>query len=179
MCHELRGTNHQSPITSHQSPPLERQRPICALELRQGNHINRIPRATLEKRAIRPFAGAEFASDAQQGIDDDATERGMVLVRRPIHALGHRTVFNAGGRSRAPRAAFIDYCKYVRLTLALSRRSGGNRRLLDDCSRLKFFNGWSRITHVALHEKVAPEIKLILAKTIPVVIPLKTKNFQQ
>jgi hypothetical protein len=38
------------------------------------DHFNSVPWATIEKGAIRPFAYALLATDAQIGIDFDASE---------------------------------------------------------------------------------------------------------
>ena len=126
---------------------LKRHRPIFALKLRQRHHINRVPRTAFEESAIGTFAGAKFAPDAQQGIDDNPPEWRMIEVRRPIHAFRNRAVLDACRRPGTPGAALIDYGKNVRLALTLSRRARGNRLVLDDRSCLKLFNTRSAIRH--------------------------------
>ena len=54
-----------------------------------GNHLDGIPRAAVEESAVGAFADALLAADAKRGVDLDVAERRMVLVRDPIHAVGH------------------------------------------------------------------------------------------
>jgi hypothetical protein len=121
---------------------------MLALKLGKRNHVNGVPRAAFEERAVRAFAGAQLAADAKQGIDDDAAKRGMVLVRRPIHAIRNGAVLDASRRAGASRAALIDHRKNVGFAFPLGRRAGGNGRVLDDRSRLKFLDAGSQIRHV-------------------------------
>src|SRR5215471_13441399 len=72
------------------------------------DHLDRVPRAAIEKRAVRTFAGALLAADAEERIDLDVPEGRMVLVRHPVHAIGHRAIRHARGRTRASGAAFGD-----------------------------------------------------------------------
>ena len=142
----LRVTSHESPATSH---ILSKGK--CAairFKLGKGNHVNRIPRAAFEERAVGAFAGAQFAADAEQGINDDAAKRGVVLVRRPIHAIRDGAIFHASRRASASGAAFVDDRENMRFALPLRRRAGGDGRVLDDSSRLKFLDARSRIRHV-------------------------------
>ena len=74
---------------------LKGKRPVFRLKLRKRDHVDCIPRAAFQERAIRAFAGAEFASDAQQGVNDNAAERRMILIWRPIHAVRNGAVLNA------------------------------------------------------------------------------------
>jgi len=104
--HRSRFTIRESPVTGHQSPLSKRHRPISSLKLRQRHHVNRIPRAAFQERAIRTLTGTEFAPDAKQGIDDNTPKRRMILVRRPIHAVGNRAVLDTCWRPCATRAAF-------------------------------------------------------------------------
>jgi hypothetical protein len=104
-----------------------RHRAVRALKFRQGHHIDRVPRASFQKCAIRPLAGAQFASNAQNRIHHDLAERWMLLIRHPEHAIRHRTILHARRRPRTTRAHFIDYCDDMRLAFAASGRSFGNR----------------------------------------------------
>ena len=101
-------------------------------------------------RAGRPanLAGAELAANAQQRIDDNAAKRGVVFVRRPIHAIRNRAVLDACGRSGTSGTAFINDGKNVGFALPLGRRAGGYGRVLDDSSSLKFLDARSGIGHV-------------------------------
>ena len=139
---------HESQITIHESPLSKRQRSIVSFKLGERNHIDGVPRAAFEERAVGAFAGAQLAADAEQWIDDNAAKRGVVFVRRPIHAIRNRTVLDAGGRTGASRAAFIDHRKNVGFAFPLRRRARGYGRLLDDYPRLKFLDARSRIRHV-------------------------------
>ena len=130
-------------VTNHMYS--ERKRAVIRLKLRERHHVNGVPRAAFEERAVGAFAGAEFAADAEKGIDDDAPERRMVLVRRPIHAISDWAVFDASRRPRASRAGLVDDGKDVRLALALVGLSRGDRRILDDSSFLIFLNAGSGI----------------------------------
>jgi hypothetical protein len=60
-------------------------------------HHNCIPGATVQKGAIRAFAGAFVTADAENGVDLDATEGRIILVRNPEHAVFYRTIFDARG----------------------------------------------------------------------------------
>src|SRR6202142_4513473 len=87
----------------------EGERAILAFKIGERNHVDGVPRAAFEERAVGALTGAQLAADAEQGIDDDAAKRGVVLVRRPIHAIRNGAVLDAGGRAGASRAAFIDH----------------------------------------------------------------------
>ena len=71
----------------------------------------------------------------------------MILVRRPIHAVGNRAVLDTCWRPCATRAAFINYGNNVRLALALRRRAGRLRLVLDDRAFLKFLYARSAVRH--------------------------------
>ena len=121
---------------------------MLALKLGKRNHVNGVPRAAFKERAVRAFAGAQLASDAQQGIDDDAAKRGVVLIRRPIHAICNRAVLDASRRAGASRAALINDRENMGFALPLGRRAGRNGRVLDHRPRLKFLDAGSQIRHV-------------------------------
>src|SRR5580704_13118464 len=76
-----------------------------------GHHFDGVPRTTVQKSTVWPFADAFLTADAEQGIDLDVAERGVVFVLHPIHAVTHRAVRHAGGRTGATRTAFCNYRK--------------------------------------------------------------------
>src|SRR5216684_1320715 len=78
-----------------------------------GHHLDGIPGAAIQKRAIRPFADALLAANAQERIDFDAAEGTVFLIRHPIHAIRHRAIRYARGRSRATRAALGNDRKFL------------------------------------------------------------------
>src|SRR5690242_11640006 len=86
-----------------------------------GHHFDGVPGAAIEKRAVGTFAGALLAADAEKRIDFDAPERRMIYVGNPIHAVGHRAVGHASGRTRAAGAALGDDGQFLGTLLA--RRS--------------------------------------------------------
>ncbi len=69
------------------------------------NHLDGVPGAAVKERAIRPFAGALLAANAEIRINLDAAEGRMIFVRHPEHAAFDRAVFDAGRRARAAGAA--------------------------------------------------------------------------
>lgn len=92
---------------------------------------------------VRPSARALPAPDAQQRVDDNAAKRRMVLVLHPEHALGHRAIVHASGRSRTSCAHFVDDGDDVRLALAALRVAFGDRVGLLDLAvhELRDFEG--------------------------------------
>src|ERR1700691_2140528 len=83
-----------------------------------GDHFDGVPRAAVQEGAVRPFADALLAADAQHGIHLDVAEGRMILVGDPIHAVGHRAIRHAGGRAGAARAAFGDDGEFLGPLLA-------------------------------------------------------------
>ena len=89
------------------------------------HHLDRVPRATIEKRAVRTLAGALLTADAEIWIDFDSSERRMVFVGHPEHAGFNRTILDTRRRSGATRAAIGGDCEYAgpllacRLSIAL------------------------------------------------------------
>src|SRR5258708_20895221 len=82
------------------------------------DHDDGVPRAAIEEAAVGAFAEALLAADALDGVNLDAPERRIVLVRHPEHAIFHRTVLHARCASRATRAALGDYGQFFRFFLA-------------------------------------------------------------
>ena len=66
------------------------------------------------------------------GVDLDVAEGRMVLVRDPVHAIGHRAIRNAGRRSGASGAALGDDCKFFGPFLPRGGDPLGFRLHLDD-----------------------------------------------
>src|ERR1700694_2250103 len=86
---------HWSPVTDHQSPFSKRQRSTIRFKLGKWHHVNGVPRAAFQKRAVGAFAGAKFATDAEQGIDDNAAKGRLVFGRSPKHAIRDRGILDA------------------------------------------------------------------------------------
>ena len=58
------------------------------------NHLDRVPRTAIEKRAVRTFARALLATDAEIRIYLDSSEGRVIFIRDPEHAGFNRTVFD-------------------------------------------------------------------------------------
>jgi len=82
------------------------------------HHLDCIPRASIEERAIRSFADALLATDAEIGIDFDSSKRRVIFVWNPEHAGFDRTVFDARRRAGATGAAVGSDCEDSRPLLA-------------------------------------------------------------
>ena len=82
------------------------------------HHFDCIPRAAIEKSAVRSFADALLAADAKIWIDFDAAERWMVLVGYPEHACFDGTILDARRRTSATSAAVSSDGKYAWLLFA-------------------------------------------------------------
>src|SRR5437870_693379 len=96
------------------------------------DHLDRVPRTTVEEGAVRPFAHALLTADAEHGIHFDAAEGQMIFVGHPVHAIGHGTVRHARGRTGATGTAFGDDSKFLGPFLARSSDPLGLRLHLDD-----------------------------------------------
>src|SRR6266849_6984982 len=95
-----------------------RHRSDFLFDFRDIHHDDGIPRAAIQEAAVRTFTEALFAPDALEGVNLDAPERRIVLVRHPEHAIFHRTIFNAGRRSSAAGAALRNNGQFFWLLLA-------------------------------------------------------------
>src|ERR1039458_957811 len=95
-------------------------------------HFYGVPGAAVQKSAVGTLAGALLAADAEDRIDLDTAERPMIFIGQPVHAIGHRAIGHAGGRSGASGAAFGDDGKFLRPLLARSNYSLGLWLHLDD-----------------------------------------------
>src|SRR6266852_2034458 len=98
-----------------------RHRADFFFDFRDIHHDDGVPRTAIQEAAVGAFAEALLAADALEGVNLDAPERRIVLVRNPKHAVFHRTIFNAGGRSGAAGAALGNNGQFFRLLLARSR----------------------------------------------------------
>src|SRR5215212_7127730 len=94
--------------------------PVDSLPIISGHHLDRVPRTTIEKRAVRSFAGALLTTNTEIWIDFDSSKRRMVVVRHPEHTGLNRTILDTCRRSGAAGAAIRCDCKYPRALLASS-----------------------------------------------------------
>ena len=92
--------------------------PVYGFPIIGGDHLDRVPRTSIEKRAVRTFAGALLAADAEIRIDFDSSKRRMVLIGHPEHARFNRAILDTRRRSGAARATIRGDCKYARPLLA-------------------------------------------------------------
>src|SRR6266700_6275716 len=95
-----------------------RHRADFFFHFRDVHHHDGVPRAAVQEAAVGAFAEAFLAPEALEGINLDAPERRIVLVRHPEHAVFHWTVLHARRRPRATRAALGNYSAFLRLLLA-------------------------------------------------------------
>src|SRR5216684_3161518 len=65
------------------------------------NHLDRVPRTAVEKRAVGTLADTFLTPDTEIRIDFDSSKRRVIFVRHPEHASFDRAVFDASGRARA------------------------------------------------------------------------------
>ena len=78
------------------------------------HHFDCVPGAAVEESAIRALADAFLAADAKIRIYFDAPKRWVIFVGHPEHAGFNWTVFDAGWRAGATRAAVSGDRKYSR-----------------------------------------------------------------
>ncbi len=97
-----------------------------------GKHFDGVPRATVQEAAIGPFAGTLLAADAERRIHFNPAEGRMVLIRHPIHAVGHGAIRDAGRRAGAAGAAFGDDGQFLGPLLARCFYANGFGFALDD-----------------------------------------------
>src|SRR5216684_1889332 len=83
------------------------------------NHLDRVPRATIEECSVRTLSRTLLTSDTEIRIDFDTAERWVVLVRDPEHAGFYRAVFDARRRAGASGAAISCNGEDARPFLAL------------------------------------------------------------
>jgi len=82
------------------------------------HHFNCVPGTAIKKCAIRSFADAFLAANAEIGIDLDATKWRVIFVGYPKHAGFDRAILDAGRRTRTTCAAVGRDGKYARLLFA-------------------------------------------------------------
>jgi hypothetical protein len=104
----------------------------CLFNSFDGDHLDGIPGTAIQKRSVRPFAGALFAPDAKRGVNFDAAKGRMVLVFNPVHAVLDGTIWHARRRARTSSAAFSNHSKLSGLFLARGVNALGLRIGLDD-----------------------------------------------
>ena len=121
----------QVPKAKCRKPSSNRHRADFFFHFGRFHHRNRVPGAAVQEAAVWALAQTFLAADAEDGIDRDAAEGRIVLVGHPEHAVFHRTILDAGGRARAPRAAFGDDGQFFRLFLAWSGQAFGFRLMLE------------------------------------------------
>src|SRR5207244_1139191 len=95
------------------------------------HHDDGVPRAAVQEAAFGAFAEAFLAADALDGVDLDASERRIILVRHPEHAVFHGSVLDTGRRARAAGAALGNDGKFFGLLLARGGDSLGARLVLQ------------------------------------------------
>ena len=61
----------------------------------QANHVNGVPGTAIEVGSLGAFAGAQFATDAEQRIDLDPAKGRQVI--NPDHAFFDWTIVDTGG----------------------------------------------------------------------------------
>ncbi len=82
------------------------------------HHFYCIPGTAIKKCAIRSFADAFLAADAEIGIYFDAAEWWMILVGYPEHARFDRAILDACRRTSTTSAAVGSDRQYARLFFA-------------------------------------------------------------
>jgi biotin carboxyl carrier protein len=107
------------------SKTLIGQLAVDGFPLFRAHHVNRVPRAAFQERALRSLAGAQLAANAKQRVNADDSERVMRRVGHPVHAVFDGAVVHAGGRTRAASAAFVDDGQNLGDFLALVRHPLG------------------------------------------------------
>ena len=60
------------------------------------NHLDRIPRTTIEKCSVRTFTGALLTTDAEVRIDFDSAKGSMIFIGYPEHAGLDRAILDTG-----------------------------------------------------------------------------------
>jgi len=103
-----------------------------------------VPRATFKETSVGAFAEAFFAADTQNRIDLNASERRMIFVGNPEHAIFDRAVLDTRWRAGAPRAAFRDDRQLFGLLLASGRNALGAWfvfQLVGNHARRFYFGG--------------------------------------
>jgi hypothetical protein len=111
--------------------PSVRHRSDNSFHVRNVHHHDGIPGTAIQETPVWPLAHAFFAPYAENRIYLDAAKGRMILIRHPKHAIFHRAIFHACGRTRAARAALGDHSKFFRFFLAGGSDPLGTRLLLQ------------------------------------------------
>ncbi len=82
------------------------------------HHLDRVPRTSVEKRAIGTFANTFLTTYTEIWVDFNSPEWRMIFIRDPKHARFDWTVFNAGWRSGATGTAVCGDCENARSLFA-------------------------------------------------------------
>ena len=93
----------------HKPRRLVAHGPDFFFHFRDIHHDYRVPGASVEEGALWTLTEALLTSDALQGVNLDAAERWMIVIRYPKHAIFDRAILDAGRRSRAAGTAFGDH----------------------------------------------------------------------
>src|SRR6267154_3813496 len=93
-------------------------------------HHYGIPGATVQEASVRALAYTLLASNAQDCIDLDAPKRIIIFVGHPEHAVFHRAILHACGRTGTAGAALGDDSKFFWFFLARSGDPFGARLVL-------------------------------------------------
>jgi hypothetical protein len=70
--------------------------PVKAFPILGGNHFDSVPRTTIQEGAIRSFADALLATNAEIGINFDAPEGWVIFVGHPEHTRLNGAILDAG-----------------------------------------------------------------------------------
>ncbi len=97
---------------------VRQRNPVHGFPIIGGDHLNGVPRAAIQKSAVRALADAFLAADAEVRIDLDAPEWRVIFVGHPEHTRFNWTILDAGRRTGTPGAAVGSYRKDARSLLA-------------------------------------------------------------
>jgi hypothetical protein len=104
---KAQSTKHQVQSSKYKAPSSKSSRrrrgwrqigkhdPVKRFPIISWNHLDCIPRATIQKRSIGSFAGALLTADTEVWIYFDSSERRMIFIRHPEHTRLNGTILNA------------------------------------------------------------------------------------
>ena len=95
------------------------------------DHHDGVPGAAIQEAPVGSFADALLAPNTEDGIDLNTSERRIVLIGDPEHAIFNRAVLNAGRRTSAPSTAFGDDGQFFGFLLAGRGKALGFRFKLE------------------------------------------------
>jgi hypothetical protein len=70
--------------------------PVKTFPVFRGHHFDSVPRTTVQKRAVRAFADALLATNAEIWVNFDAAEGWVIFVGHPEHTRLDGTILDAG-----------------------------------------------------------------------------------